>query len=118
MKRKSHTNAPVKFFCPHPPPQDTPVDITFFVVAPGFVSPQFLLAPPYNIYIITKITLFLECPALFYHTHIFSDPGAAQGWMRAEQFDWRIKEIPFLTLICSLFLGPIFYKKDDFLIEA
>ena len=22
---------------------------------------------------------FFECPALFYHTHIFSDPGAARG---------------------------------------
>ena len=27
--------APVKLFCPHPPPGD----ITFFIVAPGFLSP-------------------------------------------------------------------------------
>ena len=80
MKRKSHTNAPVKLFCPHPPPQGTPGDITFFVVALGFLSPQFLLAAPYNIYIHNHQNHpFLECPALFYHTHIFSDPVAAQG---------------------------------------
>ena len=68
------------------------------------------------------ITLFLLCPALYihsnhsflqrpaltYHTHFSSDPGAAPGGMGAEQFDRRIikaKVLPFLVKIILISLS-------------
>ena len=58
-------NAPVKLFCPHPPP-GTPGDITFLGVAPVTLSLYFPLAPPY---VNTIITHFPSAPPLFI-THI------------------------------------------------
>ena len=81
-------NAPVKFFCPHPP--RAPPEISFFCCCPGVLITLIFTCPAlYN----HQNHPFFECPALFYHTHIFSDPGAAPGGMGTEHFDRRIMQL-------------------------
>ena len=64
-----------------------PGDITFFCCPGVLITLIFTCPALYN----HQNHPFFECPALFYHTHIFSYPGAARGGgVGAEQFDRRI----------------------------
>ena len=67
--------APVKLFCPHPPPGH-PRGHHFFCCCPGVLTTLIFTCPALYKH---PNHPFFECPALFYHTHIFSDPGAARG---------------------------------------
>ena len=77
----STNNAPVKLFCPHPP-RASPGTLLFGGLPRSPYHFIFALPRPIE----TNLSFF-ECPALFYHTHFFSDPGA--GGVAAEQFDRR-----------------------------
>ena len=69
LMRRSNCSAPIPF-------SGHPWGHHFFCCCLGVLIALIFTCPPY---IITKITLFFECPTLFYHTHIFSDPVAALG---------------------------------------
>ena len=78
--------------CSDPIPPGNLEDITFWGVAPVFLSLYFYLAPPYLITLIPPFSsdpaffhfIFL-CPALFI-THIFpSTPGQQGGWGMGEE---------------------------------
>ena len=79
--RRSNCSAPI----PRAPP-----GTSLFLCCPGLLITSFFPCPaPYS----HKNHPFFECPALFYHTHFSSDPGAARGGMGAEQFDRRIRVV-------------------------
>ena len=67
-------NAPVKLFCPHPPGH--PRRHQFFFGCPGLLITLFL---PYPALYKHSNHSCVQCPALFYHTHFSSEPGAAPG---------------------------------------
>ena len=72
---KPRADASVNLFCPHPPPGH-PLGHYFFRGCPGLLITLFLPCPvPYK----HCNHSFFQCPALIYHTHISSDPGAAPG---------------------------------------
>ena len=67
--RRSNCSAPI-------PPPGHPRGHHFFCCFPGVLITLIFTCPAlYN----HQNHPFFECPALFYHTHIFSDPGAARG---------------------------------------
>ena len=61
--------------CSAPIPPGTPGDITFLLLPQVLITLIFTCPALYN----HQNHPFFECPALFYHTHIFSDPGADRG---------------------------------------
>ena len=70
-------HAPVKLFCPHPPPRATPEN-HFFGGCPGLFITSFLPCPAlinhFNLLILEcppSFHFLFQCPALFYHTIIF-----------------------------------------------
>ena len=90
VMRQSNCSAPI----PTPITPGTPWDITFCRVAPVFLSLYFYLAPlinhfnPLILECPTSFHLIFQCPVLFYHINLSSDPRAAPGGgMGAEQFD-------------------------------
>ena len=88
--------APVKLFCPYPPPGQ-PRGHHFFCCCPGVLITLIFTCPAlYN----HQNHPYFECPALFYHTHMFSDPGAARGGMGAEQFNRRVTRF----YVCIFFI--------------
>ena len=62
--------------CSAPIPPRHPRGHHFFCCCPGVLITLIFTCPALYSY---QNHTFFECPALFYHTHIFSDPGAARG---------------------------------------
>ena len=67
-------NAPVKWFCPHPPRH--PRGHHFLGACPCLLITLFFPCP--SLYKHSNHSFF-QCPALFYHTHFSSDPRPAPG---------------------------------------
>ena len=69
IMRRSNCSAPI-------PPPGHPRGHHFFCCCPGVLIT--LISTCHALYNHQNHPFF-ECPDLFYHTHIFSDPGAARG---------------------------------------
>ena len=103
--------APVKLFCPHPPP-GYPRGHHFFLGCPDVLVTLFLPCP--TLYKHSNYSFF-QCPALFHHTHFSSDPGAA--WGDGGRTIWPAHK-PWYTLslqTCAVRSDNIFINNEELL---
>ena len=91
LMRRSNCSAPIPL-----------LGTSLFLCCPGLFITSFFPCPALNDH---ENHPFFECPALFYHTHFSSDPGAvpglSRGVMGAEKFDRRIRGHSKMTSQCG-----------------